>query len=104
MILKLTVLAAFIISVTSFFPFTKTTETIVETVISGVRGVPKYSQILFEKESFTCDGDTKSYTKSEVNDGYCDCVDGRYCIVYMIVLSISFIFVVLLSMFPSYLT
>lgn len=94
MILKLTIVAALIISVTSFFPFTKTTETIIETVISGVRGVPKHSQVIFEKESFTCDEDTKSYTKSEVNDGYCDCIDGRHCIVDMIVLS-TFHFILL---------
>ena len=62
--------------VLSFFPFTKTTESNVETVLTGVRGVPEYLQSKYEKETFTCDGGTKTYSKDEINDSFCDCSDG----------------------------
>ena len=62
--------------VLSFFPFAKNPETKSETLVTGVRGVPQYLQSKYEKEIFTCDGDSKTYRKEEINDGFCDCTDG----------------------------
>ena len=45
--------------------------------IIGIRGLHPNLQEKFEQStSFTCDGGKKSFTKTQVNDNYCDCMDG----------------------------
>lgn len=62
--------------VQSFFNFPKSGQK--ETVVSSdvIRGVPHYKQGQYEGDVLFCDDKTKTFTKNEINDGYCDCKDG----------------------------
>jgi Glucosidase II beta subunit-like len=60
----------------SFFNFPKSTEKDTEVNSAVIRGVPHYKQGQYEGDVLFCDDKTKTYTKNEINDGYCDCLDG----------------------------
>ena len=59
-----------------FFPFIKNAEKESDIGVKVIRGVPQNKLIDYESDSYQCDGGSKSYLSSEINDGYCDCVDG----------------------------
>ena len=77
-LIRVLTLVLLIGQIVAFFPFTKSPpmEIEVETVVSGVRGVPQYALSKYELDTLTCDDNKKTYTKNELNDGYCDCLDG----------------------------
>lgn len=76
--LLLFVALTFIHEARCFFPFLKNTEkdSDIDIGVKVIRGVPQNKQVNYESDSHQCDGGTKSYLSNEINDGYCDCVDG----------------------------
>ena len=59
-----------------FFPFIKNGEKDPDLGIKTIRGVPQNKMTLYESDNHQCDGGTKNYFTNEINDGFCDCVDG----------------------------
>lgn len=62
--------------VRSFFPFQKNVQKDTEGNADVIRGVPPSKQEQYGGETYLCDDNTKTYSRNEINDGYCDCLDG----------------------------
>lgn len=75
-LLRLLALFMLLNRVHSFFNFPKSNEKDTEVSSAVIRGVPHYKQGQYEGDVLFCDDKTKTYTKNEINDGYCDCLDG----------------------------
>ena len=75
-LLRLLALFMLLNRVHSFFNFPKSAEKDTEVSSAVIRGVPHYKQGQYEGDVLFCDDKTKTYTKNEINDGYCDCLDG----------------------------
>ena len=46
--------------------------------LTTLTGVPAHLVQKYSSQSFTCDNNSKTISSTEINDEFCDCVDGKF--------------------------